>query len=133
MHSLLRRTSIIGTTQRRVLARANPLPDSNELKKKFAELDIITDEKYLYELRSKLVKWNAIKDYTECIKESENMDLLRSLDIMSGLYEKPLKLFQRTYVRNQLLNLFNAADNQDEKKLIFSLINYYDLLDEDSP
>lgn len=133
MRSLISKSVFIGVAANVIAPRrvyACSLPNSKDLEEKFSELNKQSVKKELENVKNDLSNWKEIQVYRDYIEESTNLDLFNELCYIYTMYERPLKPYQRVHTRNKLLKLFNESKSQEEKKLIYTVIEYYGLLNE---
>jgi hypothetical protein len=113
---------------RRVFAYSTP--DYKDLQTRFKQLNAVDTENDLKETKESLKKWKPTEGHVDYVLQCDNKALLDDISYIKTLYEKPLKTYQRINLRNRLIKFFNEAKTEEEKKFIFSIIEYYGLLND---
>jgi hypothetical protein len=118
------------TKQRMVCVRAS-LPSSDELNKRFEQLNKKDTEYEMVNYRNSLQNWPPSKDYQEIIQSCTNYNLLSDLDYIRVMRRLPILGYERVSLRYKLLQLFNDTNTtKNERRYIYAIMQYYKLLDD---
>lgn len=105
------------------------LPTPSQLEKHFKLMNEKDKYGHLNDMKKTLKHWSPSKDHLQTLQNSTNEALLEELDYIRALYTPPLTSIRRINLRHKLLNHFNKA-TVEEQKYIYSILQYYKLVDE---
>lgn len=74
-----------------------------------------------------LIKWKPSEGFSEVIESCKNNSILDELSYIKGMYEPPLKPYQRVYVSKKLLMMLDSAITDQQADYIVNILKYYDL------
>jgi hypothetical protein len=79
-----------------------------------------------------IIEWEAVKNNKLPIASkvaSLNNDIMQELSFMSSFYSKPLKPEKKITARNTLISLYERSKVQDERDVIISIMEYFELFE----
>jgi hypothetical protein len=110
------------------VANASSLPSYNALNQQIHELN--KRDKYVEKdkINNDLKQWKPVEGYEELLTKFDN-NVVDTLHYISVMYEKPLKTFQKIFLREQITNFYKQSLEEKEKEFYINVLKYYELLE----
>lgn len=129
---ILRRAFIVGIaatafTPRRVLAfNSNNYGTIRDRVIRNMQIETENARKHVVD---NLKSWTPSEGFAEVIESCKNDAILDELSYIQGMYDLPLKSYQRVYISRKLLMMLDSATTDRQADYIVNIMKYYDLYD----